>query len=303
MRAATRLVIPIDNPSESLIFTLCVWPTITIAARRSQSTAHPPNAAKTPNAESPNALVAEVGFGTDHRGGRPSIASSQAFWLSPHISKMGRRVFHGQLATGLRDVTGARSRRRRPLRRKPRPSHSRRQPDQRDQRRRQQPDPGCDGVAVQQRCPRRVPTVSWPDVAGNVWASGAATAAFDAFDDHVPVQTVDDAHSVIADPIVDHPDQALQSGLDALGRLPDVPGVVGATMRRCSSTSPSSTICRSPTCSGHGDFGTPSSRSPTWIPTRRDSTSSSRCHRQPPRLRGRKRPRSFRMFRLVSARP
>src|ERR1700694_4338941 len=30
---------------------------------------------------------------------------------------------------------------------------------------------------------------------GNVWASGAATAAFDSFADHVPSQTVSDAHN------------------------------------------------------------------------------------------------------------
>jgi hypothetical protein len=53
------------------------------------------------------------------------------------------------------------------------------------------------------------------DMAGNVWASGAATAAFDAFDDHVPVQAIDDAPSLITD-YVDQPDQALQAGLDEL---------------------------------------------------------------------------------------
>jgi hypothetical protein len=38
----------------------------------------------------------------------------------------------------------------------------------------------------------------------NVWASGAATAAFDAFSDHLPV--VDDGHHLVADPIeMDHP--------------------------------------------------------------------------------------------------
>ena len=36
------------------------------------------------------------------------------------------------------------------------------------------------------------------DHASNVWASGAATAAFDAFDDHVPTVTVDDAHQMAA---------------------------------------------------------------------------------------------------------
>jgi len=65
--------------------------------------------------------------------------------------------------------------------------------------------------------------------AGNVWASGAATAAFDAFDDQVPVQGVDDVHSMIADypNIVDQPDQALDAGLDAFDDAP-LPDVVGA---------------------------------------------------------------------------
>ena len=64
------------------------------------------------------------------------------------------------------------------------------------------------------------------EIAGNVWASGAATAAFDAFDDQVPVQAVDDVHTTIAD-YVDQPDQGLHSGLDMLDDA-DVPGVVGA---------------------------------------------------------------------------
>jgi hypothetical protein len=57
------------------------------------------------------------------------------------------------------------------------------------------------------------------DIADNVWASGAATAAFDAFDDQVPVQAVDDVHTVITD----------YSGIaDSPGAGADVPGVVGA---------------------------------------------------------------------------
>jgi hypothetical protein len=63
-------------------------------------------------------------------------------------------------------------------------------------------------------------------MAGNVWASGAATAAFDAFDDQVPVQAVDDGYTAITD-YVDSPDQALHTGLDALGDS-GVPGVVGS---------------------------------------------------------------------------
>jgi hypothetical protein len=43
--------------------------------------------------------------------------------------------------------------------------------------------------------------------AGNVWASGAATAAFDAFADHVPDASVIDTQSVITE-AVDHPDPA-----------------------------------------------------------------------------------------------
>ena len=43
------------------------------------------------------------------------------------------------------------------------------------------------------------------DQSGNVWASGAATAAFDAFDDHVPATVVDDVHSAAAQ-IVNEPD-------------------------------------------------------------------------------------------------
>jgi len=60
------------------------------------------------------------------------------------------------------------------------------------------------------------------DMVDNVWASGAATAAFDAFDDQIPVQAVEDGHSVITD-YVDSPDQALHSLSDA-----GVPGVVGS---------------------------------------------------------------------------
>ena len=63
-------------------------------------------------------------------------------------------------------------------------------------------------------------------MADNVWASGAATAAFDAFDDQVPVQAVDDVHTTITD-YVDSHDEALNSGLDALHDS-DIPGVVGS---------------------------------------------------------------------------
>ena len=48
-----------------------------------------------------------------------------------------------------------------------------------------------------------------------MWASGAATAAFDAFDDHVPAVAVDDAHSM-ANHLVTEPDAAVQSGLETL---------------------------------------------------------------------------------------
>jgi hypothetical protein len=53
------------------------------------------------------------------------------------------------------------------------------------------------------------------DPASNVWASGAATAAFDAFDDQVPDATIDDGHS-LASHVIDQPDQALQVGMESL---------------------------------------------------------------------------------------
>jgi hypothetical protein len=64
------------------------------------------------------------------------------------------------------------------------------------------------------------------DLSGNVWASGAATAAFDAFDDHVPAVAVDDVHSVTTE-LVNDPDVGLQSGLDALtdAGVPSVAGI------------------------------------------------------------------------------
>jgi hypothetical protein len=64
------------------------------------------------------------------------------------------------------------------------------------------------------------------DPSGNVWTSGAATAAFDAFDDHVPAVVVDDVHSVVAE-YVNEPDAGVQSGLDALSDA-GVPAVAGA---------------------------------------------------------------------------
>jgi hypothetical protein len=64
------------------------------------------------------------------------------------------------------------------------------------------------------------------DEAGNVWASGAATAAFDAFDDPAIAQVIDDAPTVLPD-LVDEPDAALQPGLDVLADA-GVPGVAGA---------------------------------------------------------------------------
>ncbi|TRW77877.1 hypothetical protein FK535_26155 [Mycolicibacterium sp. 018/SC-01/001] len=65
------------------------------------------------------------------------------------------------------------------------------------------------------------------EVVTNVWSSGAATAAFDAFDDHVPdhvpsVMPLDTAHSVPA--IVDHIDEPLDlmSASDVPNAAPSV---------------------------------------------------------------------------------
>ena len=64
------------------------------------------------------------------------------------------------------------------------------------------------------------------DPAGNVWASGAATAAFDAFGDDVSVPVIDDGQSVAAT-VIDQPGESLQAGLDALDAA-DLPTVAGA---------------------------------------------------------------------------
>jgi hypothetical protein len=64
------------------------------------------------------------------------------------------------------------------------------------------------------------------DPSGNVWTSGAATAAFDAFDDHVPTVATDDVHSVVTE-LVTEPHAGVQSGLDALADA-GVPAVAGA---------------------------------------------------------------------------
>lgn len=49
---------------------------------------------------------------------------------------------------------------------------------------------------------------------GNVWASGAATAAFDAFSEHLPAAAVADAHETVLDqPTITTPD----TGVDPVG--------------------------------------------------------------------------------------
>ena len=53
------------------------------------------------------------------------------------------------------------------------------------------------------------------DPGSNVWASGAATAAFDAFGDHAPTAVVDQAHAVAGD-VISQPDQAFQTGTEAI---------------------------------------------------------------------------------------
>ena len=56
------------------------------------------------------------------------------------------------------------------------------------------------------------------DAAGNIWSSGAATSAFDAFDgfdDHLSVPTIDDGHG-IASNVIEQPADSLHAGVDAL---------------------------------------------------------------------------------------
>lgn len=48
--------------------------------------------------------------------------------------------------------------------------------------------------------------------AGNVWASGAATAAFDAFGDHVPSAVIDTGHAI--DHVISQPDHIQPAAVD-----------------------------------------------------------------------------------------
>ena len=62
------------------------------------------------------------------------------------------------------------------------------------------------------------------DPGGNVWASGAATAAFDAFGDHVPVDAPNHAWDTTAGQVIDQPgslDHLVSSGpvIDDIGVL------------------------------------------------------------------------------------
>jgi hypothetical protein len=67
------------------------------------------------------------------------------------------------------------------------------------------------------------------DHASNIWTSGAATAAFDAFDDHVPTVAADDVHSTVAH-LVTEPDAGVHEGMDVLADagVPNVPDVAPA---------------------------------------------------------------------------
>jgi hypothetical protein len=65
------------------------------------------------------------------------------------------------------------------------------------------------------------------DPAGNVWTSGAATAAFD---DHLSAPAIDDAHSIVSN-VIQQPDDSLHAGLDALDDhgVPSVTGIEDPT--------------------------------------------------------------------------
>jgi hypothetical protein len=53
------------------------------------------------------------------------------------------------------------------------------------------------------------------DAGPNVWASGAATAAFDAFGDHLPEQDADDAHTLVSN-VVDTHDDLVSTGIEGI---------------------------------------------------------------------------------------
>jgi hypothetical protein len=67
------------------------------------------------------------------------------------------------------------------------------------------------------------------DAGSNVWASGAATAAFDAFGDHLPLQGIDDAHTLVSN-VVHTDDDQLSTAIDGGDdfSVDDVPAVAPA---------------------------------------------------------------------------
>jgi hypothetical protein len=64
------------------------------------------------------------------------------------------------------------------------------------------------------------------DAGNNVWASGAATAAFDAFGDHLPEQGLDDGHTIGTNVVDTHADLS-STGID-VGDDPSADGGVPA---------------------------------------------------------------------------
>jgi hypothetical protein len=53
------------------------------------------------------------------------------------------------------------------------------------------------------------------DSAGNIWSSGAATTAFDAFDDHLAVPTIDDGYSIPSN-VIEEPGDSLHTAVNAI---------------------------------------------------------------------------------------
>ena len=120
------------------------------------------------------------------------------------------------------------------------------------------------------------------DHAGNVWASGAATAAFDAFDDHVPAVAADEVHSVV-NQVVAGPSMPACSRGSTCSPMPACRTWRLPTTRRCSSTARLSTMHRSWTRTPRTTGAMRPPRVTTSRPTTPASTSSTSSTGNPER--------------------
>ena len=154
-------------------------------------------------------------------------------------------------------------------------------------------DPGRLGIAVVGGAEHRRGSTRRTMPASNVWSSGAATAAFDAFDDHSSVAG-DRRRTRVRRRTSSSTRRLVHAGLDALHDA-DVPAVAtfddpSAQLDRRDHRRRTARRRQRPTPTGSQSSTTPST---TWTSATPDSTSSTSRDQHDPQRRGHSRPRRF----------